>query len=181
MINDRSRERVNTQKSRCMKADHSAITRVISLACSFTLMLTIIAGCHKSYSDGDLHTGVYTITGEASGSQMVPAVNASATGTISGTYNTHNNIVTWTAYWNRLTGSPTSASFHIGARGSTGVTVEPTWTFYRALAISDSLSGTMVLTADQANQLVNGGFYFTIETTANSTGEIRGQISAKVY
>ncbi len=168
-------------KRRSMKANHSTRNRALTIVCSFAFIIIFLTSCHKNYQDGDLHTGVYALSGDASSSQMVPAVTAGSTGTIIGTYNTHNHVITWTAYWNNLTGSPTSASFHQGAAGSAGFTLEPTWTFYRPLAITDSVSGTMVLTADQANQLINGEFYYTIETTTNSTGEIRGQISAKVY
>jgi hypothetical protein len=43
---------------------------------------------------------------------------------------------------------------------------------------TSSNTGTMTLTADQATQLINGNWYYTIGTAANPNGEIRGQITA---
>jgi hypothetical protein len=166
-----------------MKANHSILCRAKSIICLFAITIITLCSCHKNYQDGDLHTGVYTINGNASGSQMVPAVTVSGSGKISGTYNTHNNVITWTVNWSNLTSPPTSASFYSGAPGTNGKAMGTPWTltFQSELTNTDSASGVMVLTPDQAEKLINGDWYFTMGTTSNATGEIRGQIKAQVY
>ena len=52
------------------------------------------------------------------------------------------------------------------------------WTLGTGLTGTGSYSSTMELTQAQADQLLNGGWYYTLGTATNSNGEVRGQISA---
>jgi hypothetical protein len=120
----------------------------------------------------------YTISGDASGSQMVPAVSGTGTGTISGTYDPKTRQLNYTSNWNGLTGAPTSAGFYSGASGSAGTAVGTPWTIASGSTETGSLNGTMTLTEDQAKQFTNGGWYYSYGTSTNPTGEVRGQITA---
>jgi hypothetical protein len=136
-----------------------------------------MTGC-EDYDDlGDNRS--YTISGDASGSQMTPSVAASGTGTISGTYDSNTKVLTYTSNWSGLSGPPIAGGFYDGASGAVGVAVGAPWPFDPGMSATGSLSGTMTLTTSQANQLTSGNWYYSYGTAANTTGEIRGQISAE--
>jgi hypothetical protein len=136
------------------------------------------SSCDKDDDDNNNNTGSYTISGNASGSQMVPSVTGNGTGTISGTYNPNTGVMSYTSNWNNLSGAPLSAGFYNGATGVSGTAVGSPWTLGTNTTGTGSVSGTMTLTSDQASQLTNGGWYYSYGTAANPTGEIRGQMTA---
>jgi hypothetical protein len=86
--------------------------------------------------------------------------------------------MTYTSNWSGLTGAPTTGGFYTGASGITGVAVGTPWTFESNATGTGNTSGTMMLTSDQATQLLNGNWYYSYGTTTNPNGEIRGQITA---
>lgn len=47
----------------------------------------------------------YTFSGNASGSQVVPSVAGTGTGTITGTYNPNTRVLNYTNTWSGLTGA----------------------------------------------------------------------------
>jgi hypothetical protein len=51
------------------------------------------------------------------------------------------------------------------------------WTFASGSTGTGSTSGKMTLTEEQAQQLMNGNWYYSYGTSANPNGEVRGQIS----
>ncbi|HEX2631009.1 MAG TPA: CHRD domain-containing protein [Chitinophagaceae bacterium] len=120
---------------------------------------------------------MFTISGNASGSQVVPSVTGTGTGTITGTYNSNTRVMNYTSTWTGLSGAPTSASLYNGVSGSSGVAVGTPWTLATPVGASGTYTGSMTLTAEQADQLRNGNWYYSYGTTANPGGEIRGQIS----
>jgi hypothetical protein len=120
----------------------------------------------------------YTLSGNANGSQMVPSVAGTGTGTFSGTYNPQTRVMTYTTNWNGLTGAPTSGGFYGGASGSNGTAIGSAWTIPSGATETGTMNGTMTLTADQAAQLTGGNMYYTMGTATNPNGEMRGQITA---
>jgi len=118
----------------------------------------------------------YNLGGAANGGQMVPAVAATGTGTISGTYNPATRLLTYTSNWDTLSGRPISGGFYLGASGTNGALIGNQWSFDSTATASGSKSDTMTLTADQAAQLITNAWYYSYNTEANPTGEIRGQI-----
>lgn len=120
----------------------------------------------------------YTVSGDASGSQMVPAVSGTGTGSIDGTYDPATRSLTFTSNWNGLTGPPSSGGFFRGASGTNGTAVGTPWTFADGSIETGSMNGTMTLTSEQARDMLDGGWYYTFGTTANPGGEVRGQITA---
>src|SRR5215211_4144393 len=77
-----------------------------------------------SCSKDDDNNGMYVITGNASGSQVVPSVSGAAAGTITGTYNASTNLLTYNMAWMGLTGSASSTAFYTGSSGTNGTLFE---------------------------------------------------------
>lgn len=136
----------------------------------------IFSSCDKS-NDND-NAKMYNVSGNASGSQMVPSVTGNGSATINGTYNSNTRVLTYTSNWTNLTGAPTSAGFYSGASGTVGTQIGTNWSLGTGLSGSGTTSSSVTLTADQAAQLLAGNMYYTYGTVANSTGEVRGQLSA---
>jgi hypothetical protein len=149
---------------------------LMSVLCS----AVIIAGCDKDNDDDDNMNRTYSISGNASGDQMVPAVTGAGTGTINGTYNASTRQLNYTSNWNGLTGAPVAGSFYYGASGVSGTTVSTPWIIANDATATGSTTGTITLTPEEAAQLLAGNWYYAYSTTANPTGEIRGQITAVV-
>lgn len=137
----------------------------------------LFASCDKD-DDDNTPMRTYNISGNASGSQMVPSVTGTGTGSISGTYNPNNHTLTYTSNWNGLTGAPTAGGLYSGASGTNGTAVGTGWTFPGGSTGTGSYNGTMTLTDAQANELTSGNWYYTYSTATNPTGEVRGQITA---
>jgi hypothetical protein len=137
--------------------------------------LIVFTGCDKDDDDVD---NDYTVTGNASGSQMVPAVTGTGTATFTGTYDPDTRVLNYTTAWNGLTGAPTTAAFYNGATGVSGTIVGSPWTMSGGLTGTGTFTGSTTLTAAQAAQLTSGTWYYSYGTTANPTGEVRGQLTA---
>jgi hypothetical protein len=150
---------------------HVLMVSSIVLAGLFTL-----SACEKDDNDDD--DNMYTISGNASGAQVVPSVSGSGSGTITGTFDRDTRTMVYTSTWTGLTDGPTSASFYSGTAGTAGTAVGVTWSLPRPTTGTGAISGSIVLSQEQTDELLNGGWYYSYTTTANPTGEIRGQISA---
>src|SRR5689334_13092819 len=94
------------------------IVIIASVVAGSTFMFS---SCDKS--DDNDNAKMYTVSGNASGSQMVPSVTGSGSASISGTYNSNTRVLTYTSNWTNLTGAPTAASFYSGTSGTAGVAV----------------------------------------------------------
>lgn len=144
------------------------------VAVLFAMML--FTSCKKDKNDED--NRVYTLSGDASGSQVVPGVTGDGTGTFTGTYNPQTRQMTYTTTWSNLSGAPTSGGLYSGAKGAAGTAVGDPWTMGADWTGTGTYSGTTTLTQEQANSLTSGNMYYSMGTAANTGGEIRGQISA---
>lgn len=102
---------------------------------------------------------------------MPRPVNAPAdvAGTLSATLS--GRILKWQLTTLNLSGNVVAAVIHLGARGHVGA---------RVVQICGhrgrSASGTIVLTAAQANAILNRSAYLNVGTGLNPHGEIRGQL-----
>jgi hypothetical protein len=52
------------------------------------------------------------------------------------------------------------------------------WTYADGTTGTGTASGTMTLTSAQEEQLLAGNWYYGYNTAANTTGEVRGQVTA---
>jgi hypothetical protein len=152
-------------------------SRLTAICLSLLMMFGAIVSCDDD-DDDTKNNNPYSISGSANGSQVVPAVSGTGNGTITGTYDPKTRQLTYTSNWNGLTGAPTSGGFYTGASGAAGVAVGTPWMFESTATGTGSNSGTMTLTTDQADQLVDGNWYYSYGTAMNPSGEVRGQITA---
>jgi hypothetical protein len=151
--------------------------RIALVCCAIPAALLMFAACDKDDDNSNPNNNMYTISGNATGANMVPSVTGTGTGTITGTYNGDTRQLNYTTNWNGLTGAPTAGGFYNGAAGVNGAAMGSAWTFGTNPTATGSTTGQMTLTADQATQLTGGNWYYTMGTAANSGGEVRGQIT----
>jgi hypothetical protein len=135
-----------------------------------------LTSCDKDDDDNTQRS--YNVTGNGNGSQVVPSVSGTSTGTFTGTYNPNTMMFSYTSNYNGLTGAPTSGGFYSGASGTTGTAMGTPWTFAAGSTGTGSYTGSMTLTQAQADQLLAGNWYYSYGTTAHTGGEVRGQLTA---
>ena len=141
------------------------------------ITVLVFASCTKS--DVGLSASVmFSLSGNASGSQAVPASsNSNGSGSFTGTYNKTTKVMSYTSTWSNLTGAPLSGGLYTGASGQVGTSIS-VWSLGSGLSTSGSFSGSTTLNADQEAKLLAGQTYYVLGTAANVSGEIRGQVSA---
>ena len=144
----------------------------------FQTMAVLIAatawtGCDKD--DDDVQEVRYTVSGNGSGNQEVPAVTTTGTSTVAGTYNASGKVLTYTVNWNNLLTAPTMMHFHGPADpGANAGIMIPIEGF--PATVTGTYSGIDTLTVDQESALLNGKMYYNVHTTTNPTGEVRAQL-----
>src|SRR5690606_9418980 len=110
-----------------------------------------------------------------SGNQEVPAKPGAGTGSGDVSYNKNTKRLSYFVTYSNLTGNPTMGHIHGNApRGANAPVLFP-FTSIPA-ATSGAVNGSVVLTAAQEADLLNGLYYFNFHTAVNPGGEIRGQI-----
>lgn len=135
-------------------------------------LTTIFGSCSKDDSTPTPTASTTTnLTANINGAQQVPANASTATGTFAGTYDSSNKQLTYTVTFQGLT--PTSAHIHTGAPGASGAVAIP------FTSLTSPITGTVSLTADQANSLLVTGMYVNIHSSNFGGGEIRGDIKKK--
>lgn len=143
----------------------------------FLFILAFAAGCDKDDDDEPAKTS-YTLSGSANGAQEVPAVTTNATGTITGTYNSSSNALSYTITWTGLSGAPTLMHFHGPALAGANASPALDITGFPA-TVAGTHSGTATLTDTQEADLLAGKWYYNIHTPDHGGGEIRGQVAAQ--
>jgi hypothetical protein len=161
-----------------MKSQKFSAMRSLAICLSFVVFTGVFSSCDDDDNNSTSNNSPYTISGNASGSQVVPAVSGSGTGTISGTYDPASRKLTYTSNWNGLTGAPSSGGFYSGASGASGTAMGTPWTIASGSTGTGSTSGTTTLTSEQASDFLGGNWYYSYGTSTNPNGEVRGQISA---
>ncbi|RXK83661.1 CHRD domain-containing protein [Filimonas effusa] len=129
----------------------------------------------------------YTITAAASAKQLVPAIDTSSTGSLTGLYDEDANIFTYTLSWNDLwkdsrKDTITSISFYGPANAGANGQLVRTLPFVnpnKAGSINLGLSGNNGLKGNEINDFLAGTYYFTVNTKRYGTGIIRGQLSVQ--
>ena len=136
--------------------------------------LVLLSACKKD----DETVPTMQLSGTLSASNEVPAVTASGTGSVTGTYTPSTKMLNYTITYAGLTGAPTGAHLHYGDAKHT--TAAPTVPFSGLpTTTSGSFSGTVTLTAMQADSLKANRIYASIHTSANGGGELRANLSVK--
>lgn len=136
-----------------------------------------IASCSKNDNDDDnLPEHTHLVSGSASGSQEVPAVTSSGTGSLSGTYDANTNKLTYNITWTGLSGVATAAHLHGPAEPGVNAGVLLPLTITANAAMNGAASGSAVISDEAETALLNGNVYYNIHTVQNVDGEIRGQV-----
>jgi hypothetical protein len=158
-----------------MKTMQQTIKKIFIIGAVATLASVVFMSCSKD-EEPAVDNRPYTISGNATGSQVVPAVPDSGTATITGTYNPQTGVLNYTSNWTNLSGGPVSAGFYGGASGASGIAVGTGWTL--SGGSTGTVTGNITLSESQAAQLMAGNLYYTFSTTNRPSGEVRGQITA---
>jgi hypothetical protein len=160
-----------------MKQVFRQVTRSTLFASLLLATVFLFSNCSKD--DGDAGISLtYSLSGNASASQAVPASNSNGSGTFTGTYDARTKVMTYTSTWSNLSGAPTAAGLYSGTSGQVGTSITAWSVSGSGTGISGSVSGTTTLNAEQEANLLAGKMYYLFSTTAYVSGEIRGQISA---
>ena len=105
-------------------------------------------------------------------SNEVPPNESTGTGSVTATFDTDSNKLSWKGAVSGLSGQVTAAHFHAAEAGRNGAV---------AVAIigvdKGSFEGSATLTDTQAEDLMAGKWYVNIHTATHKAGEIRGQVS----
>jgi CHRD domain len=144
-----------------------------SIAIAGTVLLS---ACDKEDDDKPPVNSKYTISGAADGGQEVPAVTTTATGSLTGSYDTLSKQLIYSISWTGLSGDASMAHFHGPALAGANADVLAPLTI-----VTNGAAGmaTDTITASNAlhTALLAGRVYYNIHTVANPDGEIRGQVN----
>ena len=135
----------------------------------------VLASCEND--DEDLvNDKKYNVSGDASGAQEVPAVTTTATGTLSGTYDSKTNVLQYNINWTGLSGDISVAHFHGPALA--GVDANPIIDLaVTTNGVNGNITGSATLHDSTETHLLNGKLYYNLHTVLNPGGEIRGQVT----
>ena len=146
----------------------------------FLLTGLIATGCKDDDDDTPATANTVELTATLSGAQQVPAVTSSGTGAFSGTYNRDTRVLTYSVTYSGLSAAPVAGHIHLGSPGKTGQVRVP----FASVATSP-ITGTVTFAAADTAQmrtvelLLSQRAYVNLHTTANPSGEIRGNIRPK--
>jgi len=102
----------------------------------------------------------------------VPPHDVAGKGVLHAHLNTISHKLTWVMRYHGLTGPATMAHFHGPADAGVNAPIAVPMTG----DLKSPYHGTVVLTDEQQQQLLDGKWYANIHTAANPGGEIRGQV-----
>ena len=129
--------------------------------------LGLLTACSKKEDTPPAATTT-TLTATINGAQQVPANSSTATGNFTGTYDSKSQQLTYTVTYQGIT--PTVAHIHTGAPGTSGSVAIP------FANLTSPIMGTVTLTPEQADNLLNNRMYVNMHSSTYGNGEIRGDI-----
>jgi CHRD domain len=139
-----------------------------------------LVACDDDDDDVTAPKSSFTLSASANAAQEVPPNASTATGTLTGTYDSVANSLTFQVNWTGLTGNVTNMHFHgpalagVPAAVALGMPGFPTTN-----SATGTHSGTLTLTQAQEADLMAGKWYWNVHTSANGGGEIRGQVAVQ--
>lgn len=142
------------------------ITRPLRiLACAFTFMLVTVSLPSQA--------SIIKLSANIDGAQANAGSGTGSTGTgfASMMYNDLSNEFSWDVSWSGLTGNVTVAHFHGSALPNQNAGVQ-----VAIATLFNPSSGSAIISASQAADLLAGLWYVNIHTTFSPGGEIRGQV-----
>jgi hypothetical protein len=137
------------------------------------LAMLVLAGCvFTRVDEGPWPNVPRSFTAPMNAARAVPPNNSQATGLVYATLSTE-GVLRWNVAYQGLTGYATSAYFY-GPAGP-GANAVPLVNI-GVLGVAPQMRGEAKLTDAQIVDLVNGRWYASVQTRANPSGEIRGQM-----
>jgi hypothetical protein len=204
MRNDNRREPTPRELDRKRRKEQIQRRRLVLALCVLGLIIVIIVLVATCNSGGDKPTttttttsgettsttlGAASYTADLTGANAVPAVDTTASGTFTMSYDPVNEELTYKLEVNGLT-APTAASIYVGAEGDSGTvvyTLLPDAPKAGALPVPlaqgliDESSFTGPLEGKTLGDLINlikeGNAYVSVGTAKHPIDAIRGQIS----
>ena len=161
-----------------MKTRRNSAGSLLSIFSLVILTAFTFIACDKKNDDKNNTNTMFTISGNASSSQVVPSVTGSGTATTTGTYNSGNGQLITTTNWANLSGAPITGGFYAGAAGTNGALIGDLWSLGTGLTATGTFSDTTTLSSEQATELKSGNLYYSLATATNPNGEVRGQLTA---
>ena len=147
-------------------------TLFLRTTCAAALAAVVLAGCGSMQGAS---TTQQTFQAVLAGTQEVPVVTTTGTGTADVRYNTNNQMLSWSVTHSGLSGPVTAAHIHGPAGPGQNAGVVVPFTNVGAATIT----GEAKITPEQLAQLTSGQWYVNLHTARNPGGEIRGQLRAK--
>jgi hypothetical protein len=162
-----------------MKSKFSFRPKAVAIGTTILLLICwSFNACKKDHHHGPKKQ--YDLSAKLTSSQEVPPNNSTATGKLSGSFNSMSRVISYRLSWEGLTGDALNMHFHgpadpgVNAGVQVGITGFPT-------TPSGMVSGSDTLTEAQAADLLAGKWYVNVHTALYPGGEIRGQVKAKAW
>jgi hypothetical protein len=138
--------------------------------------MLVLSSCDKDDDDKDVKGAKYSLSGTASGAQEVPAVTTTASGTLTGSYDTVSKSLIYSISWTGLSGDATMAHFHGPAlAGEIAAPIETLTITTNGMA--GIATDTITASAALHSALMAGKVYYNVHTAAHPDGEIRSQVN----
>ncbi len=159
----------------------------IQWAAIVAIVVLLISGCSKADLGPDyVEKGSVYFKGDGSFAQMTPVPVTPSTGvaTFSGVYDNSLQILNYSLKWTGMSTGVTKADFFFpSSQVQNGLQIRNMFTTTTARPVTDSITGVIwtvnSLSEQELADLKSGKVYYTITTSANTGGEIRGQVSVK--
>ncbi len=135
---------------------------------------SLVAAAALFVSGTPAAAGVIDFVMTIDGDQETPAVDTAAAGTGTATLDPDTNLLSWAITYAGLSGPLTVSHFHGPA--PLCAAAAPVLTISDGGAASGVLTGSAVVSDQQADDLLAGLWYVNLHTALNPPGEIRGQV-----
>jgi len=134
-------------------------------------IIVLACGISLSCADPSL-AAMVDLKADLKASNEVPPNESKGTGSVTATFDSDSNKLSWKGIVSGLIGTVTAAHFHAAEAGRNGAVAVPI-----IGADNGSFEGSATLTDTQAEDLMAGRWYVNIHTTTYKAGEIRGQVT----
>ena len=136
-----------------------------------SILIALACGASLAFAAPSM-AAMVNLKADLKASNEVPPNESKGTGSVTATFDTDSNKLTWSGSVSSLSGPVTAAHFHAADVGKNGAVAVP-----MIGADKGSFEGSATLTDTQAEDLMAGKWYVNIHTATHRPGEIRGQLT----